>query len=98
MTANIEFTSGGKMLTTVEAQGITISGTSGYTISGDTLSTTLEDVKFTSGNLPPQLQQMVEAEVQKQKGTKETLKFKFVDADTVEVSANNQSMTWKREK
>lgn len=98
MTADIEFTSGGKVLTTFQTQGITIAGTQGYTISGDTLSTTMEDVKITGGNLPPQLQQMVEAEVQKQKGKKETSKFKFVDADTVEVSANNQTMTWKRVK
>lgn len=98
MTADIEFTAAGKMLTSFQVQGMTINGTQGYTVSGDTLTTTMEDVKISGGNLPPQIQQMVQAEVEKQKGKKETAKFKFVDGDTVELSSNNQKMTWKRVK
>lgn len=88
-----------KMVMTFDTQGMKMIGTSSYKIEGDKITTTLEDVKISGANLPPQAQAMFDAAMEKEKGKTQVGSFTFKDADTVEMSSSNgEKMTWTRVK
>ncbi len=98
MDADIDV-SADKMVSVFTVQGMTITGTSSYKIEGDKIITTVEDVKMSGANVPPQVQSMLDAAVAKEKGKKSTSTLKFKDNDTVELSApQGGNMTWTRVK
>jgi len=98
MDAEIEVTAD-KMISVFQAQGMTITGTSSYKMEGDKITSTVEDIKLTGGNIPPAAQAMFDAAIAKEKGKSDTSTVVFKDNDTAELTgAQGTKMTWTRVK